>query len=229
MYKKHLYPTIYIHLLYIYLVGNEPAGVRCDWGGMGGRVVRLVSGIKNMGFHHHKMEYNWDSNNFSIHIYILQLNIVIIQLIPNCSESPDHYIFFIEVSQVEEIQWISEVRWSMLKLGDWSPHDRLRWKVCKLPLTRKTRSWPRRDHFNWAVTTEWLVDGSWMISIFFSTLHILGICSSANGKFKNEFQGWESHGELSLFWGLVSQTLALVGWWTVHSFHMVFSTYIQNR
>lgn len=167
MYKKHLYPTIYIHLLYIYLVGNEPAGVRCDWGGMGGRVVRLVSGIKNMGFHHHKMEYNWDSNNFSIHIYILQLNIVIIQLIPNCSESPDHYIFFIEVSQVEEIQWISEVRWSMLKLGDWSPHDRLRWKVCKLPLTRKTRSWPRRDHFNWAVTAEWLVDGSWMISIFF--------------------------------------------------------------
>jgi hypothetical protein len=71
---------------------------------MGGRVVRLVSGIKNMGFHHHKMEYNWDSNNFSIHIYILQLNIVIIQLIPNCSESPDHYILFIEVSQVEEIQ-----------------------------------------------------------------------------------------------------------------------------
>ena len=102
-----------------------------------------------------------------IYIYILQLNIVIIQLIPNCSESPDHYIFFIEVSQVEEIQWISEVRWSMLKLGDWSPHDRLRWKVCKLPLTRKTRSWPRRDHFNWAVTAEWLVDGSWMISIFF--------------------------------------------------------------
>ena len=32
-------------------------------------MVRLVSGIKNMGFLH-KMEYNWDSNNFSIHIYI---------------------------------------------------------------------------------------------------------------------------------------------------------------
>ena len=109
-----------------------------------------------------------------IYIYILQLNIVGIQLIPNCSESPDHYIFFIEVSQVEEIQWISEVRWSMLKLGDWSPHDRLRWKVCKLPLTRKTRSWPRRDHFNWAVTAEWLVDGSWMISIFFFYPSYLG-------------------------------------------------------
>ena len=58
-------------------------------------MVRLVSGIKNMGFLH-KMEYNWDSNNFSIHIYILQLNIVGIQLIPKCSESPDHYIFLLK-------------------------------------------------------------------------------------------------------------------------------------